>query len=255
MTVERELIEEYMGRSVNEAERASVPTLNDVDGELLATLRAWPRPRAFMWGPRCLRFFVHRSEGADLVGFIEAVHDGSVEPAHWERGDMFFSLLGGPYLHEIYTIGVSDVISDLAGIAGSRYYRRSSAGSLGVLFPDFRYWMNPNASAPHTGRGRAGVLEHLGEAELPIALRRWQAARISWYAGPTYWAAGNPTVESLTHQITHFFPYGRPKENAGVPNLSVDAVIAMRALIAEFNLKSPEFEERAGTLGPDEWYR
>jgi hypothetical protein len=29
----------------------------------------------------------------------------------------------------------------------------------------------------------------------------------------------------------------------------------MRALIAEFDLKSPEFEERAGTLGPDEWYR
>lgn len=255
MTVERELIESYMGRSVSEAERASVPTLNDVDGALLATLRTWPRPQAFMWGPRCLRFFVNRSEGADLVGFIEAVHDGSVEPAHWERGDMFFSLVAGPYLHEIYKIGVSDVIADLAGIAGARYYRRSSAGSIGVLFSDFRYWMNPNASAPHTARSRAGVLEHLSDGDLPIALRRWQAARISWYASPTYWAVGTPTVESLTHRITHFFPFGRPKENAESPNLSVDALVAMRALIAEFNLKSPEFEKRAGTLGPDEWYR
>lgn len=100
-------------------------------------------------------------------------------------------------------------------------------------------------------------IRYVPEHDLPVALRRWQALMFQRIAaeGEDYWATGNPTVESLAHRLMHFDPLGRPKENIGEHQPTADALIAMRALIAEYRLNSPDFTQRAGMLGPDDWYR
>jgi hypothetical protein len=282
MTRSSEAIAFYLERPVSESERGSIPTLNDVGGELLETLRGWPRPYAMLYGPHCLEFFVAEHEGVNWMQiegrflreqFVEDIYDRKAEPAEWKRGPAFFGL--DRIMFELQSVDVASVISDLATVPGDRYYQMVYAGGtlaeIGVIFADYRYWMTPNKSAPHVGPGRIVDLSkmelrskdgkpmpeirYVPESDLPVALRRWQALMFQRIAGEDYWAAGNPTAESLAHRLMHFDQLGRPKENLGEHQPTADALIAMRALIAEYRLNSPDFAQRAGALGPDEWYR
>jgi hypothetical protein len=88
------------------------------------------------------------------------------------------------------------------------------------------------------------LVEQLDEASARLALRRWIALRLSWWARRYLEEAGAASVEDGLLAAVG----AAPKE------LTTDAAIAVRALMKEVKLPYDPDRDVRGYMGPDAWY-
>lgn len=237
-------LEEVLGHSLPADARGTIPSLNDLPPELLAEAKALA-DHAWPLAVRYLRFYVVRSDKAP--DFCEEVLAGGADPATWGTRDLLCGLEAE--MAELLSYSVSEVIERLRALPGERWFRMAvpsgpatwdgTLGLPGVLVRAARYWWSAEG---FTSLTVYSPLEQIADADLPVAIRRWMALRMTWWARE-YLAQGAPTFGGLVAAV------------AGGADVAPtnDARIAIAALLRE--LQTPGDGRPLGFRGPDEWYR
>ncbi|HWE30024.1 MAG TPA: hypothetical protein VHB97_18560, partial [Polyangia bacterium] len=140
-------------------------------------------------------------------------------------------------------------IERLRVLPGEPWFRRpapsgpatwdGTLGLPGVLVRAARYWWSAEG---FTSLYVHAPLERIADDDIPVAIRRWMASRMTWWARE-YLAQGAPTFDGVVAAVTG---------GADVAP-SADARIAIAALLRELAL--PDGDRPLGFRGPDEWYR
>ena len=145
-------------------------------------------------------------------------------------------------------------------IEGSRWWRARPApagdvnhslhwsgwGAVGARIDNVPYWWrHPKATMDSDCTDNTGSLvEQLDEASARLALRRWIALRVSWWARAYLEASGTDAVEDGL-----LAALGATRQE-----LTADAAIAVRALAREAALPYDPEQQVRGFIGPDAWY-
>jgi hypothetical protein len=142
------------------------------------------------------------------------------------------------------------VLDSLRDIDGERWLRLPPAnppsyqgilGAPGVLIRSVRYWWRRPAGLEAAVVSRR--LEQVGASDFPIAVKRWMATRIAWFARD-YLANPSPTLVGVVAAL-----------EGNVAEISADARSAISGLLRELKSLDGGQAPALGFRGPDEWYR
>jgi hypothetical protein len=236
--------EKALGRELAPEEIESVHNLNDFPPALVAEARRLPQllRRDFL---RSLVDPVARR----LVGqFDDAVFEKGQDPKTWRRGGVLGPRIATTTWAELGSLGVEEILLPLGHPRGAPWVRmpidlewwrkRSSfAGAPVVPRPDADY---RTVFPPGTGLRLPPLPPLLPVVNVAVPTRRWLASQLAHAGRPPERLHDPVTVEEVCARI-------------GVPRLSDDAAIAVKALIAERALPAPP-DGVPGFIGPDAWY-
>ncbi|MBX3155261.1 MAG: hypothetical protein KF773_04620 [Deltaproteobacteria bacterium] len=226
-----------VGRELEESERGSIETVNDVTEEVLGVMRAmWKLDRnatvSFVY------FIVEAIGLGDATSFVEDVVVGGRDAATWRVADWVVSPRYAMPPAEVTT----PFFDSFEGIEGERWYRVTAdddRGVVGVLRRNAKY-----ARPARLDYRSVRACEYVDPSRVLIAHRRWLARRLGGWARADVLAPG-ATIDSVLAKVPGL---------VDVANVTDDARIAAAALIREAALDAPTFVRDRGFLGPDGWY-
>jgi len=246
-------------RNVQETERGSIPTFNDLSPEMVAEVRAVRKVGGPMAASSYLLFFVREQSDGDADSFCEEVIDGGADVASWRTGDRLVGV--AEWDRVALRLSVVEYISILEGIAGDRWYRSrltshskeeipvSDMGP-GMLIRGMRYWTKLDVPKPSNLirivaiGSMHEVVERVPDADIDAAIRRWMASTAAWWTEKYLLSEGpRATVDGI------LAAYPEPVTP------SVDGMIALRALVQEARSGDSRWPGQVGFIGPDDWYR
>ena len=252
-------VSDALGRQVDETERASVGTFNELSVAMVAEARHIRNTRGRLDTCEYLSFFVGAQHEGDAEAFCEDVIENGQAAATWRIADL---LCGG---HELRREGIrwttSEYRSSFEGLTGERWFRTISAiekydrippadTGPGVVYRGTRYWtQRQHAPGPVPLRytvidSTYEVIERVSEEQLDIQIRRWMTSTAAWWANKYLTSEGpRATLEGV---ITAY---------PGAVEPSADGLVAIRALVREAKSGDPRWPGQVGFIGPDEWYR
>jgi hypothetical protein len=248
-------VEEALGRVIDDRFYHSVPSLNDVQPSMVEDLRRLvSTPRLI--NPY-LRFHVVRYQLNQYEDFVRDVVVGGIAPSAWGFRDVLVQL---DEPNRTFCLGLDwrQVLDRMAPIEGDRWWRAmvrsapsvnlswSGWGAIGVRIDHVPYWWRhpPGTHAAPCSDEEGVCIEHIDERDAPVALRRWIASRIWWWAEAYLREAGRDANED-----------GVLAALAPEPgSLSADARIALRALLRECASGFDPARDACGFVGPDDWY-
>ncbi|HET9622148.1 MAG TPA: hypothetical protein VFP84_12330 [Kofleriaceae bacterium] len=248
----KDLPARVMQREVTAAEEGSIPTLNDFPPWMLAEARAIAResrPLAFEY----IHFYLAKRDRASELDFVEEVLRGAADAATWRVGDRFV------FLEAMSEAKALDPawLERFTPLEGERWYRvkpdmpdqlhSEIPGMIGMIQRGVRYWERPRVGFGTFLHGSPDRIEPVRVEDLAIAMRRWFARRLAWWAREYMARAQGPVAEAglVQHGL-----------NTDMATLDEDTLRAARGLAREAHAfgTRPDFALRAGFLGPDDWY-
>jgi hypothetical protein len=249
-------VEEVLGRAIDDSAFHSIPTLNDAPSFVIEDVRRLV-PDGILINSY-LRFYVARYKLNHYEGFVKDVVLGGADPSAWGFRDVFVHL-EEPDRRFCLGIDWNVVRERFAATEGARWWRArfstianteaswSGWGAIGMRIDHVPYWwrtpdgMMDSLCADETGP----LVEHIDEDAAPLALRRWIAFRLGWWAKDYLKAAGPAaTVEGILAAV-----------GARSAEVSADGRIALHAFVRECALGFDPAHQVRGFVGPDEWYR
>jgi len=256
------LIRKFAGaieRNVQETERGSIPTFNDLSSEMVAEARGVHRAGGRLAACSYLLFFVREQSDGDAESFCEEVIERGADASTWNIRDCLVSVVETD--REGVTLSVDRYISALDGIEGERWFFArpldvSNRGILmagpgpGVLVRSVRYWTRLNAPTATDVHVRRIALDHdcsverIPDGQIDGAIRRWIASTAAWW-----------TREYLLTEGQHAAVEGIIAAYPEPITPSVDGMIALRALVQEARSGDSRWPGQVGFIGPDDWYR
>ena len=249
-------VEQALGRAIDDGACHSIATLNEASPAMIEDLRRLV-PDGYLINAY-LRFHVVRYKMDNSEDFVKDVVIGGAEPSTWGFRDVFVHL---EEPDRMFCLGLHwDLLRDrFAATAGARWWRAcvssvanseaswSGWGAIGMRIDHVPYWWrHPEGMMDSRCTDETGTLvEKVDDEAAPLALRRWIAFRIGWWAKDYLQRSGPAaTAEGILTAM-----------DAGPSDLSADGRIALHALVRECaSAFDPERQVR-GFVGPDEWYR
>ncbi|MBI2900877.1 MAG: hypothetical protein HYY17_11890 [Planctomycetes bacterium] len=237
-------VEALLGRRLDSAERGRISDLNAVSPDLVRELRELP----FVERSWYLRYCVDETLHRHLQSFGEAVVVEGKDPAGWLRGAVLVPLLpidrllGSPVADIVAPLTAPDrSVSQRMVLNVTRYQQGDEfVGAPALPRGDIDYrWSAPDGVT----RLEAGC-ELVAIADVPLAVRRWMASRLAWFARARGSYDSSLGPEALVERVL-----GKPLE------ISSDARIALNGLAAEHRTLGPSDREVPGFRGEDAWYR
>jgi len=247
-----EVIHRIVKRDVPESDRGTIPTLNDLPDWMVEEARQIAR-ESLVGAGKYLKFYVSAPYADWADDFIQDVLLDGGDARTWNVHDCLC------IPDELTSTTALEVhYRDLfQGMDSERWFRikpksadqhsAASPGAVGILSREVRYWhAAPKGLAFF--RVQAQDVEFVEPAMLDIAMRRWIAHRMSWWARKhlELHRAGTTGDEII-----------RAIPGADASKLTDDARIAAGALAREARAygETAEFPQRAGFLGIDSWYQ
>lgn len=242
---EYEEIERMIGRRLQESERGSVASLNDLAQVLIGEARRLPWPLAHLF----VRYYVRPEARSLLPQFVDEVVFGSVPVAEWLRGRI---LAPDFTLQELISIDVRSVLDVLGPREGDKWRRirpdrlrweanEEWMGAPAIVRPelDYRY-----VAGQHVLDFRLGYGFDLEDVDdISVSTRRWMASRFAAAA----WRHGVFGIPRSLNELISVL-------KLGPENPSEDALLSFQALLAEEQIGPLEDTAVPGFRGPDEWY-
>jgi hypothetical protein len=241
MPTSREEIEALLERRIADEELGSVDDLNAFPPDRIAEAARLPEDLRRYF----LRMLAEHSSASFIGQFEEDVFDRGVPPHRWRRGGLL-----APW-YSAQELGALDVAQILMPIGGPALpWLRIS--------PDPRLWQSYDPltgapalrrddltyrfrSPPHVMTVRPEGLATTPIDDVPVAVRRWVAARFAQEARRLGCSEQSHSGDELLRAI-------------GVTEPSRDACISAAALVAEWQLP-PASDAMSGFRGSDDWYR
>jgi len=249
-------VEQALHRQLSSDDHHSIATLNDVTQDMLADLRLLTTRSQI---DAYLAFYIVRYRSGDGDKFMREVVAGGADPRAWGRRNVFVHL-EEPDERFCLHLDWASMEARFAEAGGTRWWQArpvpasdvnqalhwSGWGAVGVRIDDVPYWWrHPKATMDSDCADDTGALvEHLDDASARLALRRWIALRLSWWARRYLEEAGTAVVDN-----------GLLAAVGGVrQELTTDAAVAIRALVKEATLPYDPERDVRGFMGPDTWY-
>lgn len=248
-----------LDRSIEESQRNSIATFNDLSPQVLQEVRTVLRRGGPLAACEYLRFFVEIQNNGDAEAFCEEVVEGNAEAATWRTADCLLGVAETG--HEGIGLSVSDYVAHLKDAPGELWFRSRRTACAQDEFPlpsvgpgavvrNMRYWTPAGMAnmAPPLRlveidpRGR--TIERIQEVCVDTEIRRWMATLAAWWA--RHYLLSHSRDASVDGIVSSY-----PKSVAP----SSDGVIAMEALIKEARLGDSRWPREAGFIGPNAWYR
>lgn len=232
------VLETALGRALPQADRGSVPDLNEMPDAIVAEARALGSNSL---ARELIEYYAGLKNRPYLPAFIADVVGGTTPAARWRRGD---ALVPAPSLAEQLGLAREALLAPIGGYHGLRvvpdlaHWRAgdSSVGAPAKRRPDAHY----RSGVP---KGSINFVKPALEAApgVEITMRRWIAARIARCLAPGQAA----TIEGLRASVP-----GLPEVQAWTE----DARIAFAAVVRERSELPSAHDGVPGFRGPDAWY-
>jgi hypothetical protein len=231
-------LEASLGRALPEADRGSVPDLNDMPEQVVAEAKKLASRSLVR---ELLEYYSGLKNRPYLPAFIDDVIDRVTPVRLWRRGDV---LVPAPSLADQLCLHRDTLLAPIGGYDGVRIvpdlgrWRAgdSSVGAPAKCRPDANY-----RSGTPMGSINLVNPELEPATSVEITVRRWIASRIARCST----SGERTTIEGL---LAHIQPL------PALEQWSQDARIAVAALMREFRVLPSSEQEVPGFRGPDNWY-
>jgi hypothetical protein len=245
MSQSLEEIERILGQKLNPDDKESVTNLNKISSELVRKTRQLTMLLRLAF----LHYYVDQSLHQYLPNFIEEVIEGDINPTMWRLGRI---LVPSYSVKELFEHDVASIIQSLKPTPDEAWKQlkpnrrlweaqETLTGAPAVVRPNLDYRWRPDKRVIDLLLNDNNEIESV--SEVTIATRRWMASNFARAATSRQLLGKNWHPEDLAHSI---YP--------DLLTISEDALIAMKALLAEQKYLGENNQEVPGFRGPDEWF-